>query len=83
MAKNTSILIGDHFNNFIGEQVRTGRFSSASDVVRAALRLFEDHERRKDRLIKALEEGENSGFVENFDRETFLAEMQKKYSAKK
>lgn len=83
MAKNTSILIGDHFNNFISEQVKTGKFSSASDVVRAALRLFEQNETRKDRLIKALEEGENSGFVENFDRDEFLAELHRKYAKQK
>ena len=40
MAKNTSILLGDYFDNFINQQLKTGKFSSASEVVRAALRMF-------------------------------------------
>ena len=78
MAKNTSVLIGDHFEAFIGEQVKTGRFASASEVVRAALRAFEEDEIRKDRILEALEEGERSGFVE-FDPEEKLNEFHKKY----
>ena len=46
MAKNTSILLGDYFDSFINGQVKTGKFSSASEVVRAALKMFE-HEERK------------------------------------
>lgn len=81
MAKNTSVLIGDHFEQFIGEQVKTGRFASASEVVRAALRAFERDERMKDRLMDALEEGERSGFVD-FDPEENLRELHKKYLGK-
>ena len=44
MAKNTSILLGDYFDDFIREQITTGRYSSASEVVRAALRMFEEEE---------------------------------------
>ncbi len=79
MAKNTSILLGDYFNRFINSQVETGRFSSASEVVRTALRLFEQQETKKQELINALKEGEDSGFVENFDREKFLKQLHKKY----
>lgn len=75
MAKNTSILLGDYFDNFIVEQVKSGRFTSASEVVREALRRFEKHERTV-RLIELLEEGENSGFVD-FDPEENLAELHK------
>lgn len=79
MAKNTSVLIGDHFEQFIGEQVKTGRFGSASEVVRAALRSFEQEEAKRNQLITALREGEDSGFVENFDPEQFLADLHSKY----
>ena len=82
MAKNTSVLIGDHFEQFIGAQVKTGRFASASEVVRAALRSFEREENKRDALLKALEEGENSGFVDDFDPEVFLAELHSKYLPK-
>ncbi len=82
MAKNTSILLGEHFDDFINQQVKTGRFSSASEVVRAALRMFEREETKKETLVKELIKGEKSGFVENFDPETFLKELHKKHLKK-
>jgi len=81
MAKNTSILLGDYFNQFISEQITTGKFSSASEVVRTALRLFEQEENKKKELIRELKKGENSGFVENFNKNDFLNSMHKKYSS--
>jgi len=47
MAKNTSILLGDYFDNFISKQIKSGKYSSASEVVRAALRMFENEESKK------------------------------------
>lgn len=79
MAKNTSILLGDYFDNFITQQIKTGKYSSASEVVRAALRMFEHEESKKNELIKALKEGEKSGFTENFDRKTFLKKLHQKH----
>lgn len=79
MAKNTSILLGDYFDNFITQQIKTGKYSSASEVVRAALRMFEHEESKKNELIKALKEGEKSGFAENFDRKTFLKKLHQKH----
>lgn len=82
MAKNTSILLGDYFDCFINKQVATGKFSSASEVVRAALRMFEHEETKKTELIKKLKKGEKSGFVENFDRKTFLDNLHQKHIVK-
>lgn len=79
MAKNTSILLGDHFNNFINSEVASGRYSSASDVVRSALRLLEIEERKTKWLQNELEIGEKSGFVENYDPKKHLEEIKKKY----
>ena len=79
MAKNTSILLGDYFNRFINYQVQSGKFSSASEVVRAALRLFEQEENKKGELIKELKIGEKSGYVENVDSKQFLQNMHKKH----
>jgi antitoxin ParD1/3/4 len=68
MAKNTSITLGEHFDSFISQQVEAGRYASASEVVRAALRLFEDNERKASTLRRLLEEGENSGTADyNFE----------------
>jgi antitoxin ParD1/3/4 len=75
MAKNTSILLGDYFDSFITRQIKTGKYSSASEVVRAALRMFEHEESKKAELIKELEKGEKSGFVENFDRKKLLNKL--------
>lgn len=79
MAKNTSILLGDHFNKFINNEVASGRYSSASDVVRSALRLLELEERKTKWLQNELEIGEKSGFVENYDPKKHLEEIKKKY----
>lgn len=77
MAKNTSIWLGDYFDNFISQQIKTGKYASASEVVRAALRVFEHEESKKTQLIKELIKGEESGFVENFDRKNLLKSLQK------
>lgn len=64
MQKNTSITLGSHFDSFIAQQVKTGRFSSASETVRAGLRLLEEHELKLAALRQALQEGEESGFTD-------------------
>lgn len=79
MAKNTSILLGEYFENFINEQVSSGRFSSASEVVRTALRLFEQEEIKKKTLVNELKAGEKSGWVPKFDRKKHLKSLQKKH----
>ncbi|HQV77294.1 MAG TPA: type II toxin-antitoxin system ParD family antitoxin [Chitinophagales bacterium] len=78
MAKNTSILLGDHFDTFINQQVQSGKFTSASEVVRAALRMFEYEETKKAELIKELKKGEKSGFVKNFNRDSLLKTLHQK-----
>jgi len=79
MAKNTSILLEDYFDKFIRHQIETGRFSSASEVVRTALRLFEEEENKKLELITELKIGKKSGFVQNFERGEFMKSLHKKY----
>ncbi|MFZ3013226.1 MAG: type II toxin-antitoxin system ParD family antitoxin [Nitrospira sp.] len=61
MSKNTSLILGDHFTDFIASQVQDGRYGSASEVVRQALRLLEEREQKLAALRLALIEGENSG----------------------
>ncbi|MBP9079525.1 MAG: type II toxin-antitoxin system ParD family antitoxin [Flavobacteriales bacterium] len=80
MAKNTSILLGDHYEQFVAQQLRSGRFSSASEVIRSALRLFEFEETKRESLIKALKKGERSGFIEDFDRDKFLKGLHRKHA---
>lgn len=79
MAKNTSITLGDHFDGFITERVASGRYGSASEAVRAGLRLLEEREMRIDALRRAIQDGEGSGEPRPFDMTSFLAEMREEH----
>ena len=67
MAKTTSFVLGEHFEQLIAQQMHTGRYSSASEVVREALRIFENQQAAIKRLNDAIEEGYASGFVDELD----------------
>lgn len=82
MTKNTSILLGDHFEDFVARQVRSGKFASVSEVIRSALRLFEFEETKRESLVKALKKGERSGFIEDFDQDEFLKGLHRKHVPK-
>lgn len=73
MSKNTSVTLGDHFGAFVDQQVTGGRYGSASEVIRAGLRLLEDHESRSRVLRDALIAGEESGPSTPFDFDAFIA----------
>ena len=73
MPRNTSISLGDHFARFVDALVEGGRYGSASDVVRAGLRLLEEHEAKLAVLRGALVEGERSGPSTPFDFDAFIA----------
>ncbi|MDV7140168.1 type II toxin-antitoxin system ParD family antitoxin [Maribacter sp. TH_r10] len=79
MGKNTSISRGNHFEDFIREEVNSCRYRSVSEVIRSALRLLEHEEKKERELIKALEVGENSGFDENLDPQQHLKELHHKH----
>lgn len=66
MHKNTSVTLGPHFEQFIARQVAEGRFASASEVLRAGLRVLEERETRLAALRQALIDGENSGRAEHY-----------------
>lgn len=79
MAKNTSVFLGDHFENFVSREVSSGNYSSASEVVRTTLRLLEFEEEKKAALIKSLIKGEKLKRIENFDPKTHPAKLHIKY----
>lgn len=80
MSRNTSISLGEHFVAFIETQVEHGRYGSASEVVRAGLRLLEEHEAKVQALQAALIAGEQSGPPTAFDGDAFLARMRARHA---
>ena len=75
MGRNTSISLGDHFEDFIDKKVSTGRFKNASEVIRAGLRLLEEEETKIVSLKSAIVEGIDSGLVKNFDPKKHLSRL--------
>jgi antitoxin ParD1/3/4 len=73
--KNTSISLGNYFDQFVQSQVSVGRYKNVSEVIRAGLRLLEDEENKMKALKKAIQEGLNSPIVENFDFEENLKSL--------
>ena len=72
---NTSFALGEHFQGFVQQQVESGRYASASEVMRAGLRLLETEEQKRQNLVNALIEGEQSGIAEGFDPEALLEDL--------
>lgn len=67
MSKNTSISLGNYFDQFVQNQVSAGRYKNVNEVIRAGLRLLENEESKVIALKSAIQEGLNSPQVENFD----------------
>ena len=78
MGKNTSISLGNHFESFIENSIHQGRFSNASEVVRAGLRLLEEEEGKLANLKRAVLEGLESGTAKNFDPKKHLVALKKR-----
>jgi antitoxin ParD1/3/4 len=75
MGRNTSISLGNHFEDFVDDKVSTGRFKNASEVIRAGLRLLEEEEIRIVALKKAIDEGFESGLAKNFNAKKHLEKL--------
>ncbi len=74
MAKNTSITLGDHFDDFVAKQIKSGRYGSASEVIRTGLRVLEDTETKLETLRGLLDDGEQSGFAD-YSYEGIVSEL--------
>ena len=77
VMKTTTVALGSHFDEFIQASVLGGRYTNASEVIRAGLRRLEEDERRIAALRASIEEGEASGYVEIFDFEAHLSNLKK------
>ena len=80
--KTTSVALGQHFEEFIQTSISSGRYNNTSEVIRSGLRLLEDRERKMAALRSAIEEGLNSGIVEDFDTQDFLQQMKARKNGK-
>lgn len=80
MSKNTSVTLGNHFEQIIARSIESGRYSSASEVIRAGLRMIDEREQKIILLREAIGAGEQSGYVKNFDPVKHLAGLNRKYA---
>ncbi len=80
MGRNTSVSLGNYFENFVDSKVSTGRYKNASEVIRAGLRLLEEDENRIQILKTAIKEGLDSGIAKNFDANENLKTLKAKKS---
>lgn len=78
MSKNTSISLGDYFDQFVSNQVKAGRYKNVSEVIRSALRLLENEESKAIVLRNAIQEGIDSGIAHDFDPEKNLEKLKAK-----
>lgn len=74
-AKNTSVVLGERYDKFIAQLLEDGRYASASEVLREGLRLVEEREQKFKALNDALEKGELSEVVHDFDPDAFIERM--------
>ena len=76
--KNTSVSLGNYFDQFVQAQVAEGRYKNVSEVIRAGLRLLENEESKAIALRNAVKEGIDSGVAHDFDAEKHLQELKAK-----
>jgi len=79
MARNTSVTLGHHFDEFVAERIAQGRFQSVSEIIRAGLRKLEEDESKLQVLRNKLQAGEDSPAVESFDPAQFMSSLHKKH----
>ncbi|AVR46053.1 type II toxin-antitoxin system ParD family antitoxin [Christiangramia fulva] len=75
MNKNTSISLGDYFDQFVRSRINEGRYKNVSEVIRAGLRLLEEEESKVAALKNAIQEGIDSGIDYNFDPKKHLESL--------
>ena len=78
MGRNTSVSLGNYFENFVDGRINEGRYKNASEVIRAGLRLLEEEENKIQILKNAIQEGIDSGIAKDFDSKKHLESLKAK-----
>lgn len=78
MGRNTSVSLGEYFEDFVGNRISEGRYKNASEVIRAGLRLLEEEENKVQILRSAIQEGIDSGIAKNFNPKKHLESLKAK-----
>ena len=78
MSKNTSISLGNYFDEFVKAQIQAGRYKNVSEVIRAGLRMLENEEEKVQILRAAIQKGIDSGIAEDFNPEEHLESLKAK-----
>ena len=78
MARNTSVILGEHFDEFIKAEIKSGRYGSTSEIIRTGLRMLEDEKKKIEAINRGLVIGEESGNPRKFNNEKFKIAMRKK-----
>lgn len=78
MGRNTSVSLGDYFEDFVDNKVTQGRYKNASEVIRAGLRLLEEEENKIQLLNNAIQEGLESGIAKDFNPSDHLDILKKR-----
>ena len=78
MGRNTSVSLGNYFEEFVDTKVSQGRYKNASEVIRAGLRLLEEEEDKIQLLKNSIQEGIDSGIAEDFNSNKHLETLKAK-----
>ena len=78
MGKNTSISLGNHFEEFVQTKIGEAMYTNASEVIRAGLRLLEEEEQKFYALRMATQDGIDSGVAVDFNPKTHLKELKRR-----
>ncbi len=75
MARTVTVTLGSHYDAFVKSGIESGRYNNVSEMVRAALRRLEEDEARLAAFCAAIDEGDFSPDVVDFDEDSFISEM--------
>ena len=82
MARTVTVTLGPHYESFIQSSIAGGKYNNVSEVVRAALRHLEEDEARLAAFCSAIDEGDASPDVVDFDQEAFIQELKEGWRSK-